>query len=254
MTPLLKYQETLAAAVLSGHRAPALPLFQGSEGRRRLGLAVYANNLMHALVSALRDTFPAVSAIVGEAAFTSLAVAYVRENPPARGALLIWYGALFPAYLDRLDVGALRYLTDLARLECAWLEAYHAAEAEPLAMARLATLAPEQLVAARLRFHPSVRLLRSAHDIEMIWRRYRKGLVATDAEVCLDRATSLAILRPSTEILVLPVSPPVFDCLDRLRDGAVFGEASSHLDQPEHLAELQALIAAGLFIDIETEL
>ncbi len=253
MGTLLEYQTRVADAVLGGDRAIALPLFQGSHGHRQLGLKVYANNLMHALVSALRETFPAVRGILGETTFTSLAVAYARNNPPAREALLIRYGARFPAFLDGIEVDEAPYLADVARLEYAWLEAYHAPEAVPLATPVFATLTSEQLVAARLRLHPSVRLLHCAHDIEQIWRRHRDGLGAADSAERRDRSSSVAILRPFTEILVLPVSEVVFDCLDRLRDNAPFGEASGHLSQAGHLAELQALIAAGLFTDIEME-
>jgi hypothetical protein len=58
------------------------------------------------------------------------------------------------------------------------------------------------------------------------------------------------IARPLAEVLVLPVSSPVFDCLADLRDGGAFGDATRHLDPAEAAAELQALIAAGLFTHI----
>jgi hypothetical protein len=179
---------------------------------------------------------------------------YARRHPPTRNELLIWYGARFPAFLDSLDVSNAPYLPDLARLEYAWLEAYHAREAPPLAVSRFAMLAPDQLVTARLRFHPTVRLLSSSCDINAIWESHRNGPGAPDAAAPPDRGTCLAILRPMAEVVVRSVSPPVFDCLVGLRDGAAFGPATSRLDQNEHLAELQALIAAGLFADIEIEL
>jgi hypothetical protein len=51
----------------------------------------------------------------------------------------------------------------------------------------------------------------------------------------------------------MAVSPPVFDCLGGLCVGALFGDAAGHLDQAEAVAELQALIAAGLFAALDIQ-
>jgi hypothetical protein len=148
MTALLEYQAALAAAMRGENRAHALALFAGTPNHRERGFKVYANNATHALIAALGDTFPAVRRILGEREFTALALGYVREHPPARGGLLIWYGEPFPRFLDSLKRPGAPDLADLARLEFAWLEAYHAAEAEPLTVSHFATLTPDQLVAA----------------------------------------------------------------------------------------------------------
>lgn len=250
MAALPDYQRQFADAVLTGDRDTALTLFQGRLARRRLGLRVYANNAMHALVSALHDTFPAVNAMLGDETFTALAVAYVRANPPVRDALLVWYGEGFPAFLDRVAVEEAPYRAELARLEWAWLEAYHAPEAVPLPPAAFAVLTPEQLIAAHMRLHPSVHLLCCANDIEPIWQRYRGGLDASAGSDQRDRSCRIAVMRPFAEVIVRPLSSPVFDCLALLRDGAPFGEATGHLAEAEHVAELQELLAAGLFADI----
>lgn len=86
MATLLEYQTQMAYALLRGDLVTTSCLFAGSDERRHLGLRVYANNRMHALISALRDTFPAVLGLVGETAFTALAVDYVWMNPRARDA------------------------------------------------------------------------------------------------------------------------------------------------------------------------
>jgi hypothetical protein len=255
MTALLEYQRILAAAVHGGERAGARALFQGTPARRERGLNVYANNAMHALVSALAATFPAVQRILGAPAFTSVAVGYARSHPPARDALLLWYGASFPAFLESLEGSAAPHLPDLARLEYAWLEAYHAAEAEPLPAAHFAALTPEQLVAARLSPHPSVRLLRSSWAIDRIWRG-DPGIAAGGDGPAKNGAGGrwLIVARPFAEVLVVAASPPIFACLGALCAGALFGDATGHLDQPGHLAELQALIAAGVFTAIAIRL
>jgi hypothetical protein len=252
MATLPDYQRQFADTVLTADREGALTLFQSRLARSRLGLRVYANNAMHALVSALQDTFPVVNAILGDETFTALAVAYARTNPPVRDALLVWYGEGFPSFLDRIAVEEAPYRADLARLEWAWLEAYHAPEAVPLPPAAFTALTPEQLIGAHLRLHPSVRLLHCAHDIEPIWRRHRGALDAAAGSEHSGRSRCIAVMRPFVDVIVRPLSAPVFGCLVRLGDGAPFGDAASDLAEADHVVELQALLAAGLVTAIET--
>lgn len=261
MTALRDYQRAVAAAITAGDPRRALDLlqglFQGPAHHRRRGFKVYANNQMHALVAALGATFPAVRRILGEPAFTALAIAFVRKHPPPRDTLLLWYGMPFPAFLESLQGSAAPYLPDLARLEYAWLEAYHAAEAEFLSPQQFAALTPEQLITARLCLHPSTRLLRSRWAIDGIWRRQHddtSGRERPEQEEGKDEERCLVIARPGTAVRVLPVPAAVFMSLALLRAGAAFADVTPHLDQPEHLAALQELIAAGLFTEIETRL
>lgn len=253
MTTLLEYQHQVSAAVLAGQAEAVKALFAGDGCRRDLGFRVYANNSMHALVSAVRDTFPAVAAVAGENVFTTLAVAFCRRHPPARDALLIWFGAGFPAFLDGITLANAPWIGDLARLEFAWLEAYHATEALPLPPAALARITPEQLLAAHLTYHPSARLLSSGHNIALIWEQHRAGKSAEDADPGLDQPTCLVLMRPEADVLVRSVSQPVFQCLQRLQQGAAFANAAAALVHPAHFEELSALIAGGLFIDILCE-
>lgn len=251
MTALREYQARLADALLAGKRDAAMALFCGEAERRSLGLRVYANNWMHTLISALGDTFPAVRALIGEDAFMAIAAAYVRNNPQARDDLLIWYGSSFPDVLDAAGVADPPYLGDLARLEHAWLEAYHAPEAHPLPLAALAALTQEQLVRARLPFHPSVRLLHSHHAIDRIWERYHRPAAHETAPQPQGPAW-LAVLRPDAEVIIMRISAPTFAALVRLRAGEPFGQATAGLVPADHLHELQALIAASLFTKLET--
>lgn len=252
MTALLEYQAALAAAVRGGDRARALALFAGTPDRRERGFKVYANNATHALIAALGNTFPTVRRILGEREFTAVALGYVREHPPARDGLLIWYGGPFPRFLDSLKVAGAPDLADLARLEFAWLEAYHAAEAAPLTVSDFATLTPDQLVAARLVLHPSVRLLCSSCAVDTLWNAARNGTL-TGAGPERGGERCLVVARPFAEVRVLPVSSPVFACLAGLRGGEAFGDAIRDLDPAEAAPALQALIAAGLFTAIETD-
>ncbi|MEZ5796811.1 MAG: DNA-binding domain-containing protein [Paracoccaceae bacterium] len=127
---------------------------------------VYRNTVAGGLTRALESGFPAVRRLVGEEFFAAMAGVFLRAHPP-RSRILMLYGAGFPAFLAAFPpVRHLGYLPDVARLEQAIRESYHAADHAP---ARLEGLTPEALLARRLRLAPSLRLVRSAWPVHGIW-------------------------------------------------------------------------------------
>jgi hypothetical protein len=133
---------------------------------------VYRNNVAGGLTRALEAGFPAVRKLVGEAFFAAMAGVFLRAHPP-QSRILMLYGAGFPAFLAGFPpVAHLAYLPDVARLEQAIRESYHAADHQP---ADLSGLTPEALLACRLHLAPSVRLLRSDWPVQAIWAANMKG-------------------------------------------------------------------------------
>ncbi|MEO1749980.1 MAG: DNA-binding domain-containing protein, partial [Pseudomonadota bacterium] len=113
---------------------------------------VYRNNVTVSLINAMADIYPATQKITGEEFFRALARKYVRQHPP-KSPLLFLYGEHFSDFLAGFDHAKhLPYLADVARLERAWLTAYHAADVQPLDPAILANVPPEQT--GQLTFQP----------------------------------------------------------------------------------------------------
>src|ERR1700682_5758795 len=107
--------------------------------------AVYRNNVVVGLVSALEARFPATRKIVGEDFFKGAAKLFAATQPP-RSPLMMFYGDGFPAFLaDFEPAREVPYLADVARLEAARTRAHHAADAKPLAPAALSGVLPEEL-------------------------------------------------------------------------------------------------------------
>ena len=78
--------------------------------------------------------YPVTRRLVGDDFFRAMARAFVAAQKP-RSPVLIHYGADFPAFVEAFEPAReIPYLTDVARLENAWVEAYHAAEAPALAL------------------------------------------------------------------------------------------------------------------------
>ena len=164
-------QAEFHAALLDADK-PAPPGLKDSTDRpagRRFD--VYRNNVAVSLTEALHDGFPAVASLLGKTNMDAIAGMFLRAHPPS-SPLMMLYGDAFPDFLAGLDqLAHLGYLPDVARLELALRQSYHAADAAPIAPEHLAETPPGVLLRARLRFAPALRLLRApwpVHDI----RRY----------------------------------------------------------------------------------
>ena len=124
---------------------------------------VYRNNVVVSLSEALAEAFPVVQGIVGAAFFTAMAGSFVRQSPPTDPRIATW-GATFPTFLEGCPpVAHLPYLPDVALLEQARRESYHAADSTPV---NPATITPE----SRFALAPAVRIVASPYPIHAIWQ------------------------------------------------------------------------------------
>jgi hypothetical protein len=241
-------QHAFAAALLDPGRAVPEGLLapDGSPAGRRF--SVYRNNVAVSLTEALATAFPVLAKLLGEANFRGLAGLYLRAHPPASPVLML-YGERMPAFLAGLpQVAHLPYLPDIARLEQALREAYHAADAMPLSGAALAALPPERLLAARLRLHPAVRVVASDWPIHGIWRR-NSVAGAPKPEM---RAETVLVTRPDLDPVqtLLPEGAAAF--LAALAGGATLGAAIEAGGEAfDVTATLPLLIAAGALAEPE---
>ena len=132
-------------------------------------LEIYRFNVLANLCGALKDIYPVVLTIVGEAFFQHAAAQFVRAHP-SRSGDLNEFGAQWPSFLaDYPHAAALPYLRDVAKLEWAWHKAFHAADAPPFDLQRLAAVPPERHGAMQFALHPSTRLIQSRYPILRIW-------------------------------------------------------------------------------------
>jgi hypothetical protein len=96
----------------------------------RTRFAIYRDNVIGSLVTALADAFPVTRLLVGSRYFDAVAADFARQSPPVAPRLSI-YGDLFPDYLRTLStLNDLAYVPDVARLEWVRIEAYFAGAAE----------------------------------------------------------------------------------------------------------------------------
>lgn len=163
-------QDTFRAALLDP--AHPVPPGLGDSAARPAGARfnVYRNNVAVSLTEALRTGFPIITKLLGQQNMDGLAGIYLRAHPPA-SPLMMHYGTGFPDFLAATpQLAHLGYLADIARLELALRQSYHAADAPPIDPAALADLPPEDLLHCTVTLAPALRLLRSDWPIYDIWR------------------------------------------------------------------------------------
>jgi hypothetical protein len=209
---------------------------------------IYRNNVFASLVTAIRTRFPAVERLVGEEFFRAMARLFVEAHPP-RSPALFEYGADFPAFIAAFEPARdVPYLPDVARLEWLRSEAYHAADAAPIAPSALAEVPAESLGRLRLSLLPSARLFRSDWPAVSIWEANAGDSDAADLGDDPGAEDAL-ILRPQLDVLVLRLGPGGWAFAQSLADRAPLAEAADRAaaDNAEFSLPqtLGALLAAG---------
>lgn len=221
----------------------------GADGAR---FAVYRNNVFVGLTNALARRFPVTERLVGTAFFRGMARAYAQGHKPA-SPLMFAYGDDFPDFIATFAPAAsLAYLPDMARLEAALTDAYHAADAPPLAPTDLAAIPPQRLAAARLAPHPAARLIRSGHPIGTIWAAHRGDEVMPIRNWLPE---TVLVVRPELEVRVhvLPAHDAGFAAA--LIGGATLAEAAMTGDDPafDFGEALAGLVSLGAFRAIDPD-
>jgi len=223
---LRERQRNFAAALLD----PDMPVPPGLVGPDRepseKRFNVYRNNVVAGLVEAMKAAFPAVCRIVGNEFFAAMARVYVGLEPP-RSPVMLDYGGTFPDFIRTFEPAkSVTYLSDVARLECAWVEAYHAAEAPSADPALLATIDSRSLPQMGFTLHPSARVVRSSFPAVQIWLMNIDGGVPAAIDISSGGESAL-VVRPIAEVEVrrLPVGAATF--IIGLAAGASVAEATT---------------------------
>ncbi len=137
------------------------------------------------------------------------------------------YGATFPRFIGTFEPAKrVPYLTDVARLERAWVEAYHAAEAPPIDPAGLATIDSQRLPQVRFTLHPSVRVVRSSFPALQIWLMNIEGGMPTAVDIFSGGENAL-VVRPVAEVEVRRVPAGAANFIMGLAAGASVADATT---------------------------
>lgn len=240
---------SFAGAFAAGLLAPDMAVPDVILAASAARYAVYRNNITVSLIEALAATFPATKRIVGDDFFRAMARTHIRACPP-RSPLLFHYGSAFAAFIDTYPpASGMPWLADVARIERAWLDAYHAAEAGTLSAQDFARVDPARLGDIVLTPHPAARVLSSAYPAVSIFSANRKDepvgrIAAREGEDAL-------ITRPGADVIVRLLPPGGAIFLRTLMDGedlaTAAGAALASQNSFDLALNLAGLIETGAF-------
>ena len=213
--------------------------------------AVHRNNVRSGLIEALSIRYPVVKQLVGDAFFAVMAAEFALRYPPSSPSF-IFYGGGFPDFIASFaPASSLPYLADVARLESHWYEAYHAADAVPLAPDAFAAIAPERLGDVVFAFHPSLAIAASPFPIVSIFAAHHgQGDLRS---IDMARPETALVARPALDVEVSAIDETFAGFLSALRAAEPLGSAV--LKQPADFnltAALRRLIAARIVTGINT--
>jgi hypothetical protein len=222
---LPELQSRFVAALCGGPCDSLVPwiLDDGIDGEARIG--IYRNNFREGFAKTLALEFPVIERLVGADYWRQLAREFQADHP-SRSGNLHHVGAPFAAFLRR-RFGATQYayLADVAELEWAYQEALVAADAPPLDVAALQSIAPEHYPRLVFTLHPACRLVQTEYPVIRIWRANQPDVPVPET-IDLRSAADLILVRraaASVEFIALPAA--LFAFLQALARSAPLGEA-----------------------------
>jgi hypothetical protein len=250
--PRTSYAGAFSPPLLNPNQATP-PTVAGPSGKPAVKrYNVYRNNVTVSLIDALAAVYPAVQRITGVEFFRAMARSHIRATPP-NSPLLFEYGREFPAFIERYEYArSMPWLADIARIERAWLDAYHAADGAQMAPAALASVPLEQLADLVFVPHPATRIVCSNFAAVTIFaaNRTEESIGPINAGVPEDAL----ITRPDLDVVVrhLPAGGAIF--LTNLISGRTLGKAAAAALEATPAFDIGASIAgmieAGVFTDL----
>ncbi len=200
-------------------------------------MRVYADGYVARIREALAEVYEAVRHLVGEQAFTELAIAYA-EARPSTDYNLSFVGRGLPGFLVGSPLTSrLPFLPDLARLE--WLpgSGFHAFDAAPLEPRAITGRSLDEWAAMRVRFHPSVGCLASAWPVLDLWEA-RQQPRHTINLLLLDRPQQVLVCRHDERVRCDGVSREEADLIAQLLAGRPLGAACERLAEQGRVESL----------------
>ncbi len=187
-------------------------------------LKVYRGNIVGNVGDGLAAVFPLIEKLTGRDFLINMVRRFILENPP-QGGCLTYYCRGFDAFIAGFEPAkGLPYLPDMARLEIAVQEAYYASDDLPMMPQDLASVAPDDLPALRVRLRDSVRLVKSAYPLDAI-RDFCLAEKNSTATLDISRGgVFLMIHRPALDVLIATLEESEYEFLTLLPEKPL-GEA-----------------------------
>lgn len=240
MSALHDVQTAMATAIRHGPDYIPEAMFAGDAHRVLMGFIIHANTISHGRLVALEDSFPRLREAIGEALFNTLSRNFVEQGGGS-GEVLAQIGRDFPEWLEeRGEQDAALF----AQYDRAWLQAFHASNALPLALSDIASFSEAKLLSFGVVPHPAA------------W------LCEANTKLCslleLEQSPHILVVRPDEAVGHKTVDAAAAQFFYAAKDGATIGalfEALSGQHPPEIiLSAATSLIGAGALCEKDSEI
>jgi len=229
MPDLAIFQRDFAEALMADGQAG--PSF------RSQAFAVYRNTSARGVVEALRASYPTIDMLLGDEAFTQVALEYRRDRPPA-GPVLSDYGREFASFLGRQPwTCELPYVADVALLDWLWLESFLASDEAPV---------PNQFAGnARIALHPSARFAWLSTPAMTIWLAHRDPWSMAELEPDWVEEGAL-FARPGHSVRAELIDPPLHRMLTECIVPASVADVVTNVASAFPTADVPSLLRRGV--------
>jgi hypothetical protein len=208
---------------------------------------IYANAYFYRLLECLGEDFPATLAVLGADNFAALVRGYLLEHRPTEPSIV--YAGLYLADFLNGHPFAERwpFVAELARLERAVLDVFHAADAPALGVEALRAIPSEEWPAVKLRAHPAVEIVHSEWRIADLLDTVEHGREWTDPE---HEEASVLVGRQNALVHYRSLEPVERDALVVVSKGASFASVceavAAGAEEPNHVGLIGRLMARWL--------
>jgi len=237
---------------LGAERLPASGVLEALvHGDERLSAAerigIYADAYFHRLLECLGEDFPTTLAVLGTDNFAALVKEYLLEHPPTEPSIL--YAGLYLADFlnDHPFAERWPFIADLARLERAVLDVFHAADAPVLSLETLHVVPSEEWPALKFRTHPAVEIVHSEWRIADVLHTVEQGREWTDPEL---EEASVLVWRQNALVNYRNLEPVERDALVIVAKGASFAAVceavAAGVEEPNRVTLIGRLMARWL--------
>jgi hypothetical protein len=215
---------------------------------------VYRGGYLARLTEQLGETYATVWRVLGDIGFFELCERYIDAHR-SDSYNLSDYGRDFPAFLEREEgLRDFSFLPDLARLELAFHDLFHAPQHAALEAAELA--ATQDLASSRLRFGEAVRLLAFDSRVYRLFQ-HRSDERAPDLSG-IDTPEHVLLFKQGGEVRARVVDAATACVLEELAAGTPVGDAleritAAHPDfGPQRVGEVFTIVGlCGLVAAVE---
>jgi Putative DNA-binding domain len=180
---------------------------------------IYVSAYFYRLLECLKEEFPATLAVIGTNDFASLVREYLVWRPPTEPSIF-YAGRYLAEFLRNHNLAKCRpFIAELARLERATLETFHASEAPILTDEEMRAIPAQQWPTIELRSHPGVEILRGQWRVSEVLSAVERGDAWGEPA---QEKNAVIVWRRGTDVHYRIIEATETDALALLQKGASF--------------------------------